>query len=795
MLSNDTSVQQSITGFIGRNKLLIAGVGLLVTFWMLIYTFAMHQSSYSSKGVVIVRDSAITSRFVEPENYYAIQTTSSSSSNPVLNTMGILKSSEISDALWQYFQTRRPEQLKKNKIKTRQDWERFFQDGSSFIKAKNPAGTDLITLQFTWSDPIIAKEGLDVIIRSFQQASRELNLAEQKSKTRYLTKQAAEMQEELEEIRHRKSLYQSSRGTVSYKREGDDLSITRLELSNKLSQLEAQMRGKENLVRRYQAMLGMDPEEALHAAALGQNGSLAKLQDELYRLEQQFAQLNSSLTDSNPKVREVRAQIEQVRANIRTEKARTMGEGSDEDENAVADGTRGTMIASMMQAQGEINDLRAQTAVLRGRLNQVNGRIQGFPMLAEEMANIEQKEASLSTALDHLRQKVLESKLREQQTLSNVFIVDPPRFSEKPQAPTRTHLIVLSVVFGLGCGLAAALVKEQLTAKGHTEPDWLQPLREEHPSSAPYSMPPVRKTMPAAATGSPVVEEKVPAPITGSLFDDLVPVAGPMRHQQPETFRNDLVRPIVAGNGAGNGTGNGNGMRLSSQSATTSNGSGKAAQVLPLNPSNGPNGNAKISMTGSNGRQADGASNGNGYGKTAAVAVPAPGSNASNGKAVDGTVKQAKPRVALVKNSHGPSAQKPDASLQGVPVLHATPQPKPKAPEAGIESEPPIAPQPTIRKVRGVPSFLLEESAGPPKKQLLSGTDNLLDDVAPLDAPADPGILEARRPTPTQTTLREPLRVSSFWFNQRSGLDRHGQKTSSLPGSLERSMQQYSKTR
>jgi uncharacterized protein involved in exopolysaccharide biosynthesis len=249
--------QTSIFDFLKRNALLIISVGLFVTFWMLVYTFTVYKPNFAAKAMVIIKDSAITSRYIEPEQYYALQTTSSSSSNPVLNTMGILKSGAISDALWNYFQTKRPEQLKKNKIKTRKEWDSFYQDGSAFIKAKNQPGTDLISIQFGWSDPVIAKEALTVVVKAFQDASRDLNKEEQISRTKFLNKQVVEIEKELAEIRKQKSEYQSTKRTVSVKREGDDLAGSRMELSNKLSQLESQARGKENVVRRYQQLLGM----------------------------------------------------------------------------------------------------------------------------------------------------------------------------------------------------------------------------------------------------------------------------------------------------------------------------------------------------------------------------------------------------------------------------------------------------------------------------------------------------------------------------------------------------------
>ncbi|WP_303674277.1 GumC family protein [Vampirovibrio chlorellavorus] len=571
-----------VASFWRRNTALIVGVGLFVCFWMLIYTFFVFKPGYAAKAMVIIKDSAITSRYVEPDQYYALQTTSSSSSNPVLNTMGILKSSAISEALWQFFQSKHPEQLKKLKIKTPADWKAFYQDGSAFIKAKNQPGTDLISVQFSWSDPVIAKEGLGVVLKAFQNASRDLNRSEQSTRTQFLEGQVRELEAQLLAVRKLKSTYQISNKTVSVRREGDDLAGSRMELSNRLSQLEAQAQGKERLARRYQQLLGMNPEKALKASALGQNATIARLQDELYRLQQQYALLSASLTESNPKVREIEAQIAQVKANLSAEQSRTMGTANNT-QTVVADTTRGDLVRNMLLANGEAQDLRAQAAIIRQRLGQINVDISQFPQKAEGLAQIEQKEASLSVALDHLRQKALEGRVKEAQTLSNVFIVDEPSLPQKAQFPNRTHLIVLSLLMGLGVGMATAFAKEQLSgpSAGYSMPEWMEPLEgsqttatmEEvaevaempempetrQPSTRPAG-PRTFEPEPAELSGgatpfslahtlmSEPTSEKMGLPAAGSLFDSLIPVAGPITQQYPTaaTFRSDLTQPLTA---------------------------------------------------------------------------------------------------------------------------------------------------------------------------------------------------------------------------------------------------------
>lgn len=497
--------------FFRRNAGLILGVGVFTAFWLSLYAWTVYTPRYAAKSTVIIKDSAITSRYVEPQQNYALQTTTSSSSNPVLNTMALLKSKAVSEALWEYMRTRQPQELKHNRIKTQREWNIFFQDGSSFIKAKNQPGTDLIAIQFSWRRPLVAKEGLEAVVEAFQESSRDLNKLEESSRTRFLGRQVTELEAQLKKIRHLKSTYRSRAGTVSMPREQDELAASRINLSNRLSEIEALARGKETQAGIYQRMLGLRPEQAMEASAIGQNGSMAKLQDELYRLRQLYSLLNASLTENNPKVREVQAQIDQVSANIEAERNRTLIRGGRS--GVVADSTRVRLVDTMLQAQGEARELRAQASVIRSRLTEIVGEIRKYPSVAEELSDLEQRETSLSLALDQLRQKVIEGRIKEEQTLSNVFVVDAPRLPDHAQFPTPVHLTIIGIILGLGTGVAVAFLRERIfpgdSGNAPSSP-WLETLEPKTPDENESGVPR------ATSNPSPDVPEpeREPAPVT-----------------------------------------------------------------------------------------------------------------------------------------------------------------------------------------------------------------------------------------------------------------------------------------
>jgi uncharacterized protein involved in exopolysaccharide biosynthesis len=452
---------QGILGILKHERRLIAAITAAAVLWGGIYCATGYKPHYQSQATVIIKDSAITGSYLLNGQSLPVQTTSSNASNPVLNMIGLLSSSSVKDALWQYFRTEHPEALKKLRIENQEDWDAFYGDGKGIVKAKNTPGTDLISIQFTWMDAAVARDGLDVLLKAFQDESLSLNQAEQRSRSSYLDKQLAELSDELKQIRKQKSAYKSTQKTVNVQRESDDLTRTRIETETQLNQIISRAKGKEAEVARLEKLLKMSAQQAVDAAAFGMNPTMSDLQKQLNTLTRQAAMLKTTLTDKNPKVMEVEAQITEVAEQIEAERKRTNTSG----DRSVTDVTRSQLTAQMASAQAESLSLWSQAQTLQERLNQVNTTMSSFPTIEEGITNLEQEERTLSQALDNLRQRALEAHLKQAETLSNVFIIDKPSLPLKPKFPTPLHLMVLSLLAGLALGCGAALFKHRMQRK------------------------------------------------------------------------------------------------------------------------------------------------------------------------------------------------------------------------------------------------------------------------------------------------------------------------------------------
>jgi len=435
--------------------------------WALAYHLFAYTPSFMSEAKVIIKDSAINRRYVEEEQYYALQTTSSHNASPVLNTMQLIYSRMVSQQFYSYLKKYHPEVLDSYDIHSAADWQEFFKDGSDFIMAKNIPGTDIIVMNFNWSDPVIAKEGLGQIIKGFQNASRNVNQAEEIQRSKFIQAQMDDLTQKLVALRGEKSQFQSNTLALDAGIEGNDLASNRLSLKIRLNTLQADLQGKIAEKNRYEKLLGLSSSEAFVAAAVGTNSHLTDQKQKLYNLQQEYARLNSFYTEKSPQVKEVKSQMDQIKANIEQELKQSLGKKYRPgmiDKILITDSSRASLMQQMIRAEADIARMQEESSVIRKGLGEVETRIHAIPGISKNLTELQEKEQTLSNALNALREKQIEATLRQSQTLSNIFVADPPTTPTKAEFPRPIHFYPLALIAAFLLWFGYLVLQEQFLA-------------------------------------------------------------------------------------------------------------------------------------------------------------------------------------------------------------------------------------------------------------------------------------------------------------------------------------------
>lgn len=451
--------QTYLTEFKKLNKKIIFSVALTIFTLSTAYALLAYVPKYKSDASVMIKNSAITAKYVTEDD---ISTSSSSASNPVLNTMALLKSDLIADSLWNRMLATNPDERKRLEVNSLEEWKDYFESGKGFIAYKNAPGTDVISLSFTWTDPKLAKQGMGIVLDAFKEASQEMNKSEHHERYTYLSSQIMDVKSKLEAVRKALTDYRQKYHVSSIDKDIENYSKNRIQLEFEAANASAESSDYNDRRAHYQQVLGMTADKAVKAVSLGGNQSLAKLYDNYYTLSESYASLKTRYTDEHHQVKEVKNKLTQTEEDIRKEMSR-MGVKADPElaNRTISDETRGRAIQDMLDVESKYKGARGRAAKMKQYLGSVERKMAQLPAVEEGIANLTDQEISLSDSLKTLEQKALDAKIRETQTLSNLFVIDAPHLPKYPDFPGKSHIILLGALIGLAAGFGVALAKQR----------------------------------------------------------------------------------------------------------------------------------------------------------------------------------------------------------------------------------------------------------------------------------------------------------------------------------------------
>jgi len=93
--------------------------------------------------------------------------------------------------------------------------------------------------------------------------------------------------------------------------------------------------------------------------------------------------------------------------------------------------------------------LAQESREMNKALAKIEQRVNKMPVIEQNLSTFDQEERVLSGALDNMSNRLIESQLKEAETMSNVFITDPPTLPYKSAFPSRPHVLLVGALIGL----------------------------------------------------------------------------------------------------------------------------------------------------------------------------------------------------------------------------------------------------------------------------------------------------------------------------------------------------------
>lgn len=428
-----------------KTVIVFALVGLLAG---ILYAVIFFNPSYKSEAKLLIKNTDQTAFITELGDTSRI-TPLGANTNPLLTQMEILKSDNYAKNVWQVIS--RKYNLSINEKK-----------GTSLIQKaveiKNPVGTDIITINASWSNPETAKDIAEEFAKVYILSNN--NIAKQgiiESK-QAIDKQLAEAESNLQDIRSKIKDFKENNSTVDLKVESENIVNQIANLEYKYQDVHSQAFAESNKVSSLAKNLGLNWHQAINSVALGNNPNITELQNKLITLKEQQAALATKYTVYHPSKIAVDAEVNSLKEQLASQIKTTVGASDQNNLIMINDPVRTGMMESLINSEAAYTGLQAQARNLKKAINQLNSKKDKIPVQQLSLNNAEQQEANWANIVNTLKSKQIEAAIRETEVTSNISVVDAPAIPLNAAFPNKIQLASLFAILGTLLGVASILI-------------------------------------------------------------------------------------------------------------------------------------------------------------------------------------------------------------------------------------------------------------------------------------------------------------------------------------------------
>ncbi|EKE03191.1 MAG: capsular exopolysaccharide family [uncultured bacterium] len=433
---------------------LIMGLALFVCYFLFFYT-----PIYSSTAELFVRNISQNSVFTANEGESMIQS-ESGYSNPLFNLTHLLKSGNLASRVYDKVKQKHPEDLKKLKVKTAEDWEGIFPE---LIEAKIEPSTDIINVSINWINKNNTKSILNDTISEFQAANLEIRKAAEIKRREYLDAQLAEIGGNLDSVRAQIKEYRLNNNAFDLVNESVELTKARVELQKETEILRSDINYYNRKLADLSSQLGIpNARAALRATSVGNDPYLTKLSQDLVEAEQRHSSLRAKFTDNYPDVIAVKNEIKAIEKNIKKRQSESIGNSIFK--RGIYDKPSQDIVTDLARVQAErISSIAKLRGIQKGvsNLSQAESKLPAKVLGLEEL---QKQESALATAYNNAKQAQLEARIRENEVIDNIIVLTK---SSNPKFMLITLLIRFFgfIAFGLMGAFGLAWIKEEIEDK------------------------------------------------------------------------------------------------------------------------------------------------------------------------------------------------------------------------------------------------------------------------------------------------------------------------------------------
>ncbi|MGC9519571.1 MAG: XrtA system polysaccharide chain length determinant [Desulfuromonadaceae bacterium] len=340
----------------------------------------------------------------------------------------------------------------------------------------NMKGNDLFFISIVHTDPVFARDYINTLVNTYVEENISSKREESFGADRFLSEQVEYYKQKLAKLEDEIYQYRKKTGIFSSVTEASIIEdINKFEeeardLNGKKNELIATVRTINDQLKSMKAMASSDASQDPFDFMLGSEEDM-RIEGLQSRLEELLLVYN----DSYPEVVKIREQIASLEKRRDDKPLAEEVKHEQASFNPVEDPIFVDLKMRMNAAQSDLNALRAREQEIQQRIQDNKEMLENFPQDKKALAEMERERNMVNNVYQTLQERVGMAEVSKQMEVADKAttfrIVDPAILPTFPVGTKRLHKMFLGLCVGIGAGLGAVFLREQLddSVKGADE--------------------------------------------------------------------------------------------------------------------------------------------------------------------------------------------------------------------------------------------------------------------------------------------------------------------------------------
>lgn len=332
------------------------------------------------------------------------------------------------------------------------------------IEIKIIGGTDILQIRYEHTDPKIAAQLINTLIKNYQEESLESKRSEMRRVKQFIGEQLPRVEENLLAAESELRTFLENNDVISIDEETKTAVGTLDSMQQEMIVVQSAIEESRVRVSDLQAELKLSSQEALAIGRLSEASSVQSTLANLQEVNQEIKIKKARYKSDSPIMQRLITERNLLTQLLNQEIEAVLGEPTEVTSNMLySDPIQLGLIEDYIQTELDYNSLLKRLEVLTTANDDYQQRVKSLPRLGQRQRALERQLSATQETYKTLVRRLEEIQVQQDETINNSQLIEPAVVPTTPTSSGKTQIIALGVLIGTILSVSTALVMSVLT--------------------------------------------------------------------------------------------------------------------------------------------------------------------------------------------------------------------------------------------------------------------------------------------------------------------------------------------